>query len=106
VLPDAINVTLASTADNAGRCLSPTSATDLQHEHPQNRLTPLLQNAFRHLSAKVEGSVDAVLPASAVLSTHFLLRSELRQWKGAPDRTDAALRWRVSASRRARKLDL
>jgi hypothetical protein len=33
---------LRAPATTRGRCLSPTSATDQQHEHPQNRLIPKL----------------------------------------------------------------
>jgi hypothetical protein len=59
---------LRAPATTRGRCLSPTSATDHQHEHPQNRWIPSLQTPCGALCAG-GSAVDAVLPASAVLST-------------------------------------
>jgi hypothetical protein len=59
---------LRATATTRGRCLSPTSATDPQHEHPQNRSTPSQRPPCGALCAG-ESPVDASLPASVVLQT-------------------------------------
>lgn len=83
-----------------GRCLSPTSATDLQHEHPRIRWIPaLFCETPRGISSAGERSFDAALPASAEPATPFLRR-------GAPYRNGAALRRLVRplATLRARPL--
>lgn len=59
---------LRAPSTTRGRCISPTSATDHQHEHPQNRWIPLLQTPCDALCSG-GSTVDDVLPASAVLST-------------------------------------
>lgn len=51
-----------------GRCPSPTSATDPQHEHPRNRWTPRLLRLSAP-SARVKDPVDASPPASVALLT-------------------------------------
>jgi len=57
------------------RCLSPTSATDQLHEYPEYRSTPRLERLAAP-SAQVKGSVDAVPPASAELSTLSFIHEE------------------------------
>ena len=69
---------LRATATTRGRCLLPTSATDPQHEHPQNRSTPSQQPPCGALCAG-ESPVDASLPASAVLQTLSLNQGEERR---------------------------
>jgi hypothetical protein len=59
---------LRAPSTTRGRCISPTSATDHQHEHPQNRWIPSLQTPCDALCSG-GSTVDAVLPASVVLST-------------------------------------
>jgi hypothetical protein len=59
---------LRATSTTRGRCLNPTSATDPQHEHPQNRSIPSPRSPCGDLRAG-ESPVDAGLPASAVLLT-------------------------------------
>jgi hypothetical protein len=69
---------LRATATTRGRCLLPTSATDPQHEHPQNRSTPSQQPPCGALCAG-ESPVDASLPASAVPQTLSLNQGEERR---------------------------
>lgn len=96
MLPDAVDVALAGSAGDAEKmpltnfCNRPTARA------PTEPLDSLAFTRLATFSATVEGSVDAVPPASAV-------RSTLSLRKRAPDRTGPTLRWRVSASRRARR---
>jgi hypothetical protein len=85
---------LRATATTRGRCLSPTSATDPQHEHPQNRLTPTHKPPCGALCAG-KSPVDARLPAFVVLPTLSSMR------RGAPHRTGAALRRPFRRSQRS-----
>jgi hypothetical protein len=77
---------LRATATTLGRCLLPTSATDPQHEHPQNRSTPSQRPPCGTLRAG-KRPVDAGLPASVVLSA-----LSLNSRRGAPLRIGASLR--------------
>jgi len=99
VLPDAAGVTLAGSDDDARRYLSPTSATDLQHEHPQDRLIPSLHTPCGVLCKgrrfrltppfQLQPALDALL---------------IKERRFGPDRSYPAAAF--SAARRARQLDL
>jgi hypothetical protein len=106
VLPDAVDVALAGSAGDAEKmpltdfCNRPTARA------PTEPLDSLALTRLATSSAKVEGSVDAVPPASAVRSTlfrHGAAKADSARGRGAPDRTGPTLRGRVSASRRARR---
>lgn len=106
MLPDAVDVALAGSAGDAEKmpltdfCNRPTARA------PTEPLDSLALTRLATSSAKVEGSVDAVPPASAVRSTlfrHGAAKADSARGRGAPDRTGPTLRGRVSASRRARR---
>lgn len=112
---------LASAADIAERCVSPTSTTDLQHEHPRIRWTPtqLRNQGPRHRaplgdpqprtsmwrrreasSARVRGR----LTPSSQLQPSSRRPPRFAKGSASPDRRFAAAA--CSAVRNASKLDL